>query len=955
MATSTAARVANLSLVVLAGAAVMAGSPQAPVQSGAGQELALQLTDFASLPITGSPNGEGNNAGALARINVMRDEPAPTHRLFVNDLTGPLYILDNKTKAATTYLDLNGRPPHTGLFRRLTYETGLASGFISFEFDPDYAKNGRFYTIHLEDVDAQVSPVPDTTSFPRVLAANYAPTAPVRTPGDDLHEAVLIEWTDSTPSNSTFEGTARELLRVPAGSRFHPMGDLAFNPTARPGDPDWRVLYVACGDSAAGEQRTAIRLNPQRLDNVAGKILRIIPDLGLRVATSTVSENGRYRIPNDNPFTSIDGARKEIWAYGLRNPHRLTWDVDPANPARNSLIATVVGLRTWETVVIIHKGTNYGYSEREGTQMLLPDNSLAGLPESDTIPVRVTDTVTHSTVVPTYPVIQYGHTPSGGDAIAGGFVYRGKSVPALKGRYVLGDTSTGRVWTASFAEMLEVDGSHPPRVAQLQELRVRWDDPGDTPDRGVQTYASMFDVAKAGYHARGGKNPDLPGRATLAPSGRVDLRFAVDRDGELYLLTKSDGVIRKVTGFGPAGAAASAQTVVIKAGRLVDPETAAVLVDQTIVVQSARITAVGRTVSIPTGATTIDLSRATVLPGLFDAHSHLCEATPPDDRDLFSNDLRTTGAYRAILGTVHAREMLQAGFTTVRDVGNAGNYVDSDLRRALEQGLIPGPTIGNAGRIIAPFGGQYHLQPERRELGAPEYLFADTRDEIRKAIRENVHFGARVIKIVVDDQPYVYSVDDIKFIVSEAAVAGLKVAAHCLTERGAHNAAEGGVASIEHGLHMSDETLAIAKRNGVVLVGTDFPEKTAMYLGAGPEFAKAFHAALLDRLKRAYRAGVTMAFGTDSFFRVPGETRGTLALSYLDSYIEAAIPAPDILRMMTTNAARLLGIEQQRGAIRPGLAADIIATPASPLDDITTLRHVVFVMKNGAVIRYEAH
>src|SRR5438445_13267254 len=122
MVTSTAGRVASLSLVVLAGAAMMAGSPQEPVQRGVGQELALQLTDFASLPITGSPNGEGNNAGALARINFMREEPAPTRRLFVNDLIGPLYILDKQTKAATTYLDLNGRPPHTGLFRRLTHE-----------------------------------------------------------------------------------------------------------------------------------------------------------------------------------------------------------------------------------------------------------------------------------------------------------------------------------------------------------------------------------------------------------------------------------------------------------------------------------------------------------------------------------------------------------------------------------------------------------------------------------------------------------------------------------------------------------------------------------------------------------------------------------------------------------------------------------------------------------------
>ncbi len=398
-------------------------------------------------------------------------------------------------------------------------------------------------------------------------------------------------------------------------------------------------------------------------------------------------------------------------------------------------------------------------------------------------------------------------------------------------------------------------------------------------------------------------------------------------------------------------AAARAQVTVIKAGRLVDPEAGTVAVDQAIVVEGRKIKAVGPNVPAPAGAALIDLSAYTVLPGLFDAHTHLCESTPPEDRDLFSQDIRTTGAWRAILGTVNAREMLEAGFTTVRDVGNAGNYVDTDLRRAVEQGLIPGPTIVNAGRIIAPFGGQYHLQPERRALGAPQYLFADTHDEIRKAIRENAHFGARVIKVVVDDQPYVYSVEDIKFIVEEAKQAGLKVAAHCLTERGARNAAEAGVASIEHGLRMSDETLELAKRNGVVLVGTDFTEKTAGYLGQGPEFAKLFHGLFLERLKRAYRAGVTMAYGTDAFFSVPGETRGTIALMYLDSYTEAGVPAPYVLRMLTTNAARLLGVERERGAIKPGLYADIVATPGDPLADITALRRVAFVMKEGRVFK----
>ncbi len=204
-----------------------------------------------------------------------------------------------------------------------------------------------------------------------------------------------------------------------------------------------------------------------------------------------------------------------------------------------------------------------------------------------------------------------------------------------------------------------------------------------------------------------------------------------------------------------------AQVTAIKAGKLVDPDSGTTTINQIIIVEGTKIKAVGAGLPIPAGATVIDLSRSTVLPGLFDAHTHMCQTTSPDNRDLFTTDIREPGTYRAILGVVNARAMLESGFTTIRDVGNNGNYADTSLRKAIEEGLVPGPTIVNAGRIIAPFGGQYHLQPERRELGQPEYLFADTRDEMRKAIRENIHFGAKVIKIVVDDQQYIYSVDDI--------------------------------------------------------------------------------------------------------------------------------------------------------------------------------------------------
>ena len=388
----------------------------------------------------------------------------------------------------------------------------------------------------------------------------------------------------------------------------------------------------------------------------------------------------------------------------------------------------------------------------------------------------------------------------------------------------------------------------------------------------------------------------------------------------------------------------------IKAGKLVDPESGTTTSNQIIVVRGRTIEAVGANVQIPTGAQVIDLSKSTVLPGLFDAHTHLC-MTVKKERDAgtyYITTLLDPTPYRAIEGVANARDMLAAGFTTVRDVGNAGNYADTALREAIERGVVPGPTMVNAGRIIAPYGGQFHLQPEKQDLGNPEYFFADTHDEMIKAIRENIHYGATVIKIVVDDQKYIYSVDDIRFMVEEAHRDGMKLAAHCWTHPGAHNAAEAGVDSIEHGTAMTNDDLQLAKKNHVVLVGTEFTEVAARETGF-PEL----HKVMVDRLKRAYQIGVTMAFGTDVDFSLAGETRGTLAIAYIDSWQEAGVPAKDTLQAMTINAARLLGVDRERGAIRAGLAADIIATPENPLDNIQTLRKVSFVMKEGSIIKNE--
>src|SRR5262249_17058511 len=292
----------------------------------------------------------------------------------------------------------------------------------------------------------------------------------------------------------------------------------------------------------------SMRMNPQRLDTLVGKVLRIVPDPADHVSTSRTSANGRYRIPNDNPFVSLDGARKEIWAYGFRNPHRLHFAIDQDNPANNRLIADSIGLHTWETVNIVHKGANYGYSLREGNETLQPDNHTAKLPASDVIPVQVTDTITHGTVTPTYPVIQYGHVPGGGDGIGSGYLYHGRRLPDLRGKYIFTDISTGRVWYADYREMLAADDGKPETLAALHTIKLWWDDPHDAPDAGGRLYDTMFPIAEAAYHFRGGKSTHLPGLALVSGEGRADAHVAVDRDGELYIFTKTDGTLRAVVG-----------------------------------------------------------------------------------------------------------------------------------------------------------------------------------------------------------------------------------------------------------------------------------------------------------------------------------------------------------------------------------------------------------------------
>ena len=391
------------------------------------------------------------------------------------------------------------------------------------------------------------------------------------------------------------------------------------------------------------------------------------------------------------------------------------------------------------------------------------------------------------------------------------------------------------------------------------------------------------------------------------------------------------------------------QTVAIRAGNLIDPANGTVAKNQVILVKDKKIVAVGADVAIPKDSTFIDLSKEWVMPGIMDAHTHVTQSVRYF-RELDHNYLVEGTGLRSLRGLHIAQILLNAGITTVRDVGNDANFAAVDLRRAIDAGWFVGPTVQTAGKIIAPFGGQSSgIPPEQGPFWRFEYYDADSPEEIRKAVRENIFYGADLIKLVADNSAYHYSVEEVRTAVDEAHHAGRPVAVHVLGGEAADNVIEAGVDSIEHGFFLTDVQLQRMKDKGIVLSGTDFP---AAHFEAG-EFdnASSLGASIIDRLKRAYKVGVKMGFSTDIVTDYKEENRAQMTWDYLAGWKAAGVPNAEILKCMTTNDAELLRIQKQRGAIVAGLFADIIAMPSSPLDDIESLRKVDFVMKNGAVVR----
>jgi len=441
-------------------------------------KLSVGLEEVVKIPDSGSDKDENK----AARLNLLIPPGDGSGRLFVNDMRGKLYVIVDRT--ATVYMDVKS------LVGKGFHDQSGQQGFSYFVFHPEFAKNGIFYTVTSEDKDTGTPDFPVTKPIFNNKGKRIASS----------HHDVIREWKPTNPSANTFSGTMREILRIEEPYPDHNTGQLAFNPNAKPGDADYGMLYIAVADGGSDGfpvSDTDPLDNGQDLGTPLGKMLRINP-------FGNNSANGKYGIPADNPFVD-DGDPKtldEIWAYGLRNPHRFSWDTR----GDGKMLIVDTGQAFIEEVNLGKKGANYGWGEREGTWVVDENNEnvLYELPKND------------RDFNYTYPVAQYDHKiPLGvtefyGIAITGGFVYRGNAIPELLGQYIFADFgSDARFFHVPVDELVEG------KQATIRELR-------------------LFDGKKE--------------RSFLEMVGkkRTDVRFGIDEAGELYVTSKQDGKVRKI-------------------------------------------------------------------------------------------------------------------------------------------------------------------------------------------------------------------------------------------------------------------------------------------------------------------------------------------------------------------------------------------------------------------------
>jgi imidazolonepropionase-like amidohydrolase len=385
-------------------------------------------------------------------------------------------------------------------------------------------------------------------------------------------------------------------------------------------------------------------------------------------------------------------------------------------------------------------------------------------------------------------------------------------------------------------------------------------------------------------------------------------------------------------------------------------------------VRGTRIEAIERNLEEPS-ACVIDLGDVTLMPGLVDAHTHLLHEIDPIDPHDLHELTEMSDAHRALFGAANARSMLNAGFTTVRDLGNAGHGGDIALRDAILRGWVEGPRMYVATRALAGRGGQYgRLSEAARPLVELEYATVDGPTNARALVRAAIAEGADGIKVIVGSETAVtLSLEEVRAIVDEAHRARHWVAAHATDDVSARIAVDAGVDSIEHGYGISSETLALMAERNIVYVPTDFPDelyhellRTSNSIPEGNrevfEHAIAAHlAAVRDGIRRAVLANVRIVTGSDTYFAWGTRPRGEVSITMFRAHAALGIPPIEILRSATMHAASLLRVSDRIGELTPERVADIVAVPGDPLTDITTLERVAFVLHEGRVVRNDVN
>lgn len=400
-------------------------------------------------------------------------------------------------------------------------------------------------------------------------------------------------------------------------------------------------------------------------------------------------------------------------------------------------------------------------------------------------------------------------------------------------------------------------------------------------------------------------------------------------------------------------------TVLVRAGNLFDSEAGRMVGPRDLLIRGQRVVEVGQGLAPPDGATVVDLGRCAIIPGLIDAHTHLMLEQGQGEglSQVAARDRGVDGdVYRTLVGAQRARQYLEAGFTAVRDLGNSGRFLDLMLERAVNEGRVSGPRIYGSGPGLAPEGGQLEpLTGDPHQLVAGEYRIVNGVDDARAAVREAIARGADVIKVYPEATPQRtrLSVAELEAIVSEARRHGIPVAAHATSDTAIREAVEAGVASIEHGYEISDESLRLMATKGVWLTPTDPSLEMALEFTASwpqrpprEEIDRHLQAGR-DRLMRAHRLGVRIALGSDLYFPYAAG-RGAGSRATLDGYVEAGLTPTQALQTATWEAGRLLG-DDALGVLRPRSWADLVAVEGDPTQGLAPLRSPRLVMKGGRI------